>query len=226
MFIPGIGRRCLAALCLPLACLSWHCAGTPEFTTARMPGRGGIEVSPYAAKYFKGFAPFGYKTSQFDEAYLAGGLAAYGLTESLALNIRYGWLQSSNYGGDHILGLGLKRSLSPDRHAVAGAYGYYFGNDLHRFDFTSYTDYGLGRWARGCISPKISVFYLAGPARGKVPARYFPASGFTTFNGTLNNSLTLEIGRHLYMRPEIGFGVYSLMGEIVFHAGLAAGARF
>lgn len=158
--------------------------------------------------------------------YLAGGSAAYGLDDLHALTFRYGWLQSGNHGGDHILGLGLKRSLVPGRLALGAAYGYYLENDLHRIDFMSMTDYALGPWARGCVSPKFSLFYLAGPAEGKVPARYFPGRRAFTFNGTLNNSITIDVGERLYLRPELGLGVYSLFGRTVFHGGLAAGIRF
>ena len=184
-----------------------------------------MEASANATAYAIAL-PEEFESRLSPEEWSAGVSAALGLTDRANLLANY---QHSRFADaevsdgespfearDDRFALGFKYGWDPMREAFAFAYGFHPAGELHELAVSHFSNL---YWKRGlyyCFSPTLALYTTGDWGRDE----WFP-------NVVLNQSVTWEPARHVFLRPQVGINALALFARIlIVNAGMAAGASF
>lgn len=223
----------LAALAALAAATLAGCAGVANNPTAKMAGRGGIQIAPHVHTHSvlirEGLIRSTDSTRTgklFNIADGLGGSITLGVSERVDVRARYDHnrldrelirrLNVDDRGRfEHSGSLEAKFATEPGFEAVSLGYGLFPEIGIHLAKLSAFHNFYFNRSWYYCLSPSAIVLVKEGDG---TEWGYYAA---------LNQSLTYDFRSRFYVRPELGLNVMGLIaGLALFNVGVSAGVAF
>jgi hypothetical protein len=192
------------------------CAGIPDYTTAKLVPKGGLQVMPSVTEHYMRVRGPAFDGEDGERTYSGSGGSygaslAYGISRDWNALLRYERIGGGNDG--HFVRAEGKVALDPGESALSFGYGYY-GFRMHEANLTGFLNFPLGGQVYYCASPRLLMLASA-------------EDEFVAPIVTLGNSLTFEFGGRFFVTPQAGINLGMLLiGRIGTNYGIGAGVTF